>query len=124
MGVQHLKCHQSQAQDTRSGRWGWFLLLGQREVQDVQPQPSSLAAHRSYEGEETELAFPGIPGDKSKSTAEEEVSSLPTNVEAPALLRKAKYYRQQRSSLQSHSQREMDAANPPVRLSQLLPLVK
>lgn len=82
-------------------------------MQDVQPQPGSLAPHRSCEGEETELSFPDIPGDTSKSTSAEEVAPLPTDVKAPALLRKAKYYRQPRSSLQSHSQRETDAANPP-----------
>lgn len=50
-----------------------------------------------------ELLFPDIPGDTFKPMSEEEVSSLPTSVKAPVLLRKAKYYKQQCSSPQSHS---------------------
>lgn len=91
------------------GRWGQFL--GHRG--DVQLQPGSLTSHLSYEGEETELPFPGIPRDTSKSTSGEELSSLPSDVEAPRLLAKAKYYRQQGSSHQSHSQRETGDAKPP-----------
>lgn len=88
MGFQRLKCHQNQAQDTWLGRWGQFLSLGQGQVADRRPQPGSPAPHPSHEGEQTELPFPDIPGDTSKST------SLPTHVEAPALLRKANSYRQ------------------------------
>ena len=58
----------------------------------MQPQPSSLAPRRSYEGGEMELPLPGIPGDTSKPTSEEEVS---TDAEAPVLLRKVKYHGQQ-----------------------------
>lgn len=75
------KRRQSQAEDTCSGRWGWFL--GHREGQDVQPQPGSLTSHLSYEGEETELPFPGIPRDTSKSTSEEELSSLQVGWKLP-----------------------------------------
>lgn len=67
VGVQHVKSHQSQAQDTRSGRWGQFLSPRWRDTHDAQPQPRSLTPRCSYKGEQTGLLF---PGDTSKSTSE------------------------------------------------------
>lgn len=52
-----------------------------------------------------------IPRGHVQIHVREEISSLPTAVEAPALLRKAKYYRHQRSSPESLAEGN-DAENP------------
>lgn len=121
-GCPAFKMLPNQAEDTCSGRWGWFL--GHREGQDVQPQPGSLTSHLSYEGEETELLFPGCPRDTSKSTSEEELSSLQVRWELPGFWERGNPTGSRAALARVTHRGKRVLQNHPLRLRQLLPLPK
>lgn len=122
MGVQHLKCCQTRQRTRAQGGGDGFW--DTREGQDVQPQPGSLTSHLSYEGEETELLFPGCPRDTSKSTSEEELSSLQVRWELPGFWERGNPTGSRAALARvTHSGKRV-LQNHPLRLHQLLPLPK